>query len=162
MWSALSEVAASGVHHRQVFAKLGIEAPDVDDEWVAADLYPDAVHALARLREAGYEVGAAANQPAGADDFLRRLFPFDLIGTSALWGVEKPDPAFFDRVAEGVIADRSEIAYVGDRVDNDVLPALAAGMVAVHVRRGPWGRVQETPPGAIEIESLHELPDVLP
>ena len=39
-----------------------------------------------------------------------------------------------------------ELAYVGDRVDNDVLPAAAAGLVAVHVRRGPWGRLQRTPP----------------
>jgi FMN phosphatase YigB (HAD superfamily) len=37
-----------------------------------------------------------------------------------------------------------KIAYVGDRVDNGILPALAAGMTAVHIRR-----------------SLHELPAVL-
>jgi FMN phosphatase YigB (HAD superfamily) len=54
------------------------------------------------------------------------------------------------------------IAYVGDRVDNDVLPALAAGMVAVHIRRGPWGYLQQPPPNAIRITSLDELPDVLP
>jgi FMN phosphatase YigB (HAD superfamily) len=102
----------------------------------------------------------AANQPPGADDFLRRLFPFDLIGTSALWGVEKPSPEFFERIAEGVLAAPEDIAYVGDRVDNDVLPALAAGMVAVHIRRGPWGSRHATPPGAIVIDSLDQLPEV--
>jgi hypothetical protein len=30
-------------------------------------------------------------------------------------------------------------------VDNDVRPALAAGMAAVHLRRGPWGMLQPTP-----------------
>ena len=55
----------------------------------------------------------------------------------------------------------SRIAYVGDRVDNDVLPALAAGLVAVHVRRGPWGLLHETPAGAIQIDSLAELPEPL-
>ena len=54
-----------------------------------------------------------------------------------------------------------KIAYVGDRVDNDVGPALAAGMVGVHIRRGPWGYLQEPPAGAIRIRSLDELPAVL-
>ena len=161
MRSALAGVAERGVHHREVFAALGVEAPDVPVEWQPSDLYPDAVHCLARLREAGYVVGVAANQPRAAEDFLRRLFPFDLIGTSAVWGVEKPAPEFFERVAAGVPAERASVAYVGDRVDNDVLPALAAGMIAVHIRRGPWGRVRETPPEAIAIESLDEVPEAV-
>ena len=47
---------------------------------------------------------------------------------------------------------------MGDRVDNDVLPALDAGLVAVHVRRGPWGLLHETPAGAHQVRSLAELP----
>ena len=72
-----------------------------------------------------------------------------------------PSPAFFARVAEeaGTIPER--IAYVGDRVDNDVLPALEAGMTAVHIRRGPWGYLHEAPAEAIRIHSLDELPSVL-
>ena len=31
-----------------------------------------------------------------------------------------------------------EIAYVGDRTDNDVLPAADAGMRPILIRRGPW------------------------
>ena len=50
---------------------------------------------------------------------------------------------------------------MGDRVDNDVVPALAAGMVAVHIRRGPWGYLHEPPAEAIRIHSLDELPAVL-
>jgi FMN phosphatase YigB (HAD superfamily) len=56
----------------------------------------------------------------------------------------------------------AEVAYVGDRVDNDVLPAAAAGLVAVHVRRGPWGRLQRTPPQAtLGLDDLASLPDAL-
>ena len=58
---------------------------------------------------------------------------------SAAWGLHKPDPAFFARVAAELGLPPAAIAYVGDRVDNDVRPAAAAGMVAVFVRRGPWG-----------------------
>ena len=55
-----------------------------------------------------------------------------------------------------------EVAYVGDRVDNDVLPAAAAGLVAVHVRRGPWGRLQQTPPeAALGVDDLTSLPRAL-
>jgi HAD superfamily hydrolase (TIGR01509 family) len=162
MWSALGDVAARRVHHTQVYDDLGVEPPVVDDEWQASDLYPDAVACLSRLRDAGYLVGVAANQHAHADEFCRRLFPFDLLGISALWGVDKPAPEFFQRIAATLPCRAEEIAYVGDRVDNDVEPALAAGMVAVHLRRGPWGRAHESPASAIAVESLDELPTVLP
>ena len=36
----------------------------------------------------------------------------------------------------------TEIAYVGDRLDNDVRPAAAAGMVAIFIRRGPGRWIQ--------------------
>jgi FMN phosphatase YigB (HAD superfamily) len=52
------------------------------------------------------------------------------------------------------------VAYVGDRVDNDVLPAIACGMRAVWIRRGPWGVIGELPPGvrpALVVGSLAEL-----
>ena len=52
-------------------------------------------------------------------------------------------------------------SYVGDRFDNDVVPALAAGMVAVHIRRGPWGHLHEPPSEALRIRSLSELPEAL-
>jgi FMN phosphatase YigB (HAD superfamily) len=161
MWSALGDVAARRVHHTQVYDDLGVEPPVVDDEWQPSDLYPDAVACLSRLRDARYLVGVAANQHAHADDFCRRLFPFDLIGISALWGVDKPAPEFFRRITATLPCRAEEIAYVGDRVDNDVEPALAAGMVAVHLKRGPWGRAHDTPPEVVAIESLDELPVAL-
>jgi FMN phosphatase YigB (HAD superfamily) len=55
-----------------------------------------------------------------------------------------------------------EVAYVGDRADNDVLPAAAAGLFAVHVRRGPWGRLQPTPrEAALGLDDLATLPEAL-
>ena len=66
------------------------------------------------------------------------------------------------RAAELVELAPAELAYVGDRVDNDVLPAAAAGYAAVHVRRGPWGRLQRTPPeAALGLDDLASLPDAL-
>lgn len=53
---------------------------------------------------------------------------------------------------------------IGDRVDNDVLPALAAGLQAIHIARGPWGVVQARwleAQGLRRVRSLAELPAML-
>jgi FMN phosphatase YigB (HAD superfamily) len=112
----------------------------IPDGFVAADLYPDVLPALQGLAAAGLRVGIAGNQPAHVEDFFRKLpIELALCASSGTWRVSKPDPQFFTRIAEALDLPPSRIAYAGDRVDNDVLPARAAGMVAVHVRRGPWG-----------------------
>lgn len=57
-----------------------------------------------------------------------------------------------------------EVAYVGDRLDNDVLPAQEAGMVGIFLRRGPWAYLQEQDqpaPFRPRIDTLTELPNVL-
>lgn len=76
--------------------------------------------------------------------------PVDVRATSAEWGVAKPSPEFFTRMTRELDAPPDRIAYVGDRIDIDVLPARRAGMVAMHVRRGPWGRVQAAWPEALQ------------
>ncbi len=93
------------------------------------------------------------------EDDLRGVV--DAVGSSAGWGVRSRTVPSSSDVVELAGVPPEKIAYVGDRVDNDIVPALAAGMVAVHVRRGPWGFLQEPPPGAIRIRSLDELPAVL-
>jgi HAD superfamily hydrolase (TIGR01549 family) len=106
------------------------------------DLYPDARPCLAALRSAGYYVGVAGNQTARAGRFLRELnLPCDVLATSDEWGAVKPDVAFFDKLVEVSGHERREIAYVGDRLDNDIAPAAQAGLVTVWIRRGPWGYV---------------------
>jgi HAD superfamily hydrolase (TIGR01549 family) len=106
------------------------------------DLYPDARPCLRALKDAGYFVGIAGNQTARAGRFLRELnLPCDVLATSDDWGVVKPDVAFFDKLVAVSGHDRHEIAYVGDRLDNDIAPAAHAGLFTVWVRRGPWGFV---------------------
>jgi HAD superfamily hydrolase (TIGR01549 family) len=113
------------------------------------DVYPDATPALSRLRAAGLRVGIAGNQPAGAAAAVANLVaPGDFVATSAAWGVSKPDPAFFARLVSELGLAPAEIAYIGDRVDNDVVPAASSGLVAIHLRRGPWGVIQATWPEA--------------
>jgi HAD superfamily hydrolase (TIGR01509 family) len=120
-----------------------------------ADLYPDALPAIRGLRERGLAVGVVGNMAAENEEFIAAHV--DLVGSSQRWGVAKPEPAFFARIADELVRPPAEIAYVGDRVDNDVAPALAFGMAAVHIKRGPWGHLHEAPAGARRIDSLLEL-----
>ena len=121
---------------------------------------------LDALRSDGYAIGVVGNQPARAEGQLNQLaLPVDLVATSAGWGVSKPAPAYFTRVATAMGRAPADIVHVGDRVDNDVVPAAAAGMVSVFLRRGPWALIQRGWPGAeqarIAIDSLAELPAAL-
>lgn len=105
-----------------------------------SDLYPDVRPCLAALKADGYFVGVVGNQPARSAQLLRDLdLGVDLIATSADWGAEKPAPAFFAAVVKASGLAPAEIAYVGDRLDNDILPARAAGLRTVFLKRGPWG-----------------------
>ncbi len=130
------------------------------------DLYTDAVPCLAALRAEGYRVGLAGNQPLHAAQWLHEMgLDVQVVASSAGWGVEKPAPAFFARIVEEAGFPPAEIAYVGDRVDNDVIPAAAAGLLAVLLRRGPWSYLQAGWPEAaqarIRIDRLTELPAAL-
>ncbi len=163
--AALGATIARGEEHTELWRHLGIEKPVALGAVVyeESDLLADAVPCLSTLRSDGYLIGAAGNQSSVLEVWLRSLdLPLDVIGSSASWNVRKPDPAFFSRLADVVGRPPSEIAYVGDRIDNDVEPAAAAGLVAVHIRRGPWGLLQPASPRArIVIESLTQLPAAL-
>ncbi|MFF4039156.1 HAD family hydrolase [Streptomyces sp. NPDC001816] len=128
------------------------------------DLYEDVRPALTRLRADGVWLGIAGNQTIRAGTILQELFAdeVDLIGTSDDWGASKPDPTFFHRVAEVVPFSKDEILYVGDRIDNDIRPAAAAGMCTALVHRGPWATTQWRSAEAerlptFRVESLGEL-----
>ena len=124
-----------------------------------ADLYPDALPCLRALRERGVRVGAVGNMHSDNESFLAPHV--DFVTSSERWGVLKPAPEFFARVCEATGFDAPDVAYVGDRVDNDVLPAKQAGMVAVHIRRGPWGVLHDASEADMSIDSLAQLPAAL-
>ncbi|WP_435601936.1 HAD family hydrolase [Streptomyces sp. bgisy130] len=172
-------VIAQGRDYREVFQEFrpGFDLYEQRDARAAAgrperfdesDLYSDVRPALAQLRGDGLWLGIAGNQTVRAGAILRDLFAsdVDLIGTSDDWGASKPDLLFFERVADAVPFGNDQILYVGDRVDNDLRPAVAAGMHTALVHRGPWATVQWKTVEARElptfrIESLVELPEVI-
>lgn len=170
-FAALGVVIDQGRDHREVFDwfRPGIDLETIrppEADLRASDLYPDAVPCLEALHADGYVVGLAGNQPAWAETLLAGLgLAVDLVASSATWGVEKPSPAFFALVVEAASVPASQVAYVGDRIDNDVVPAHEAGLVSVFVRRGPWALIQErrygTGPARLVVDSLEQLPEAL-
>ncbi|HEX3256573.1 MAG TPA: HAD family hydrolase [Gaiellaceae bacterium] len=158
LMGVLGGLAARGEHHDNAWALLGVDRPA--SSWEPEELYPDAPDCLERLRGLGLSVAAVGNTPAGTEELLRDHV--ELLGSSGRWGVEKPAPEFFARLISETGLQPDEVAYVGDRVDNDVRPARAAGMCAVHIRRGPWGYLQRGREEAhVRIDSLDELPGEL-
>ncbi|WP_026208950.1 HAD family hydrolase [Catelliglobosispora koreensis] len=175
----LGGMAALDRHHRDTFeilrpgtdveaeiVKWREEDPDgLRENFDAGDLYPDVRDALEKLQRK-VTVIIAGNQPPQAKAALEKMrLPADAIFTSAEWGVEKPDQAFYLKVAEVAGVKPQEILYVGDRLDNDVLAAGQAGMRTALIRRGPWGYLHSQRPQAtkadVVIDSLHELPDIV-
>ncbi|MBB3665233.1 HAD superfamily hydrolase (TIGR01549 family) [Prauserella sediminis] len=146
-------VIARGLDYREAFqvfqpgfdldrerrARAEAGQPETFDE---TDLYTDVRPCFVNLREQGLVVGVAGNQTTRAEGILRALqLPLDVLGTSDSWNASKPSPEFFERlIAEaGVPADH--ILYVGDRLDNDIRPAVDLGIKTAVIRRGPWGHI---------------------
>lgn len=171
-FATLGAVIERGEDHRRVFEILAPEfTPERELEARAAgahhmltkeDLYPDALACVGGLKQAGYLVGAAGNHVTEIADRLASYLPLDVVSSSEQLGVEKPSPAFFVSLASLAGVEPSEAAYVGDRLDNDVLPAKQAGLVGVFIRRGPWGLLHamrlEVGAADLRIDSLSDLP----
>jgi len=166
---ALGAVLAEGGDHRSVLERFGgsrwhERAAEVESAYGGFrrdDLYPDAIRAIAGLGQAGYQIAVLANQPATRAAELEAVgVRVDVMAMSEALGVHKPDPAFFARALE-LLGDppASDVAYVGDRIDNDIRPARGAGMRAVWIRRGPWGALREDRGGDahLVVRSLDEL-----
>jgi len=156
LMGVLGGLAARGEPISNVWEILAVRRPA--STWDPVDFYADALPCFARLRSRGLVVGAVGNTPADTEELLREHV--DLVGSSGRWGVEKPAPEFFERMIAEAACGPSELVYVGDRVDNDVVPAVHAGLVAIHIRRGPWGYLQDGADRAhAQIASLDELPE---
>lgn len=127
-------------------------------------VFPDARPALRALREAGRPLVVFSNWDGRLGRLLDELGLggfFARILVSGRLPAAKPDPAAFAAV-EAAIADlpgSGRPILVGDRIDHDVEPALAAGWGAVWLDRSGAGG--SPPEGAARIEDLRQLPEVL-
>jgi putative hydrolase of the HAD superfamily len=97
----------------------------------------------------------ASNWDCSLPDWLRPTGILELgdgVVTSAEVGAAKPDPRVFERALAVAGVEPAAALHVGDKVDNDLEGAAAAGVRGVLVQRGG-----EPPPGVEAIRSLREL-----
>ena len=129
--------------------------------------YPDAEDVLQYLRSHGYKIGVIANQSLGTADRLEKwglLKYIDVVAASAELGVSKPDRAIFDKALEMAGCTAQEAVMIGDRLDNDIVPAKKLGMKTIWIRQG--FAIYQNPQNTEEqpdyiVDSLAELKKIL-
>lgn len=87
-----------------------------------------------------YRLGIICNQPPVVRRRLSEeglLDFFEVQAISSEMDLRKPDLRFFLSATAMVQAAPEECAMVGDRLDNDILPARALGMTTVRLKCGP-------------------------
>jgi HAD superfamily hydrolase (TIGR01509 family) len=118
--------------------------------------YPDVLPALGELHERGVALVVASNWDCSLPDWLAPTGILDLVDgvvTSAEVGEAKPSPRVFERALAVARVSPDEALHVGDKVDNDVQGAAAAGVRAVLLQR------KGDPPAGVE--SIRSLSDLL-
>lgn len=143
---------------------LGVGLPSWNKE--AEILYGDTVRCLEYL-SGKYKIGVIANQSLGTERRLERygiLKYIDLVVASAEEGVAKPDKRIFEIALGRSGCKASNSVMIGDRIDNDIVPAKSLGMFTVWVRQGfgqYWRIKNETEKADCTVNSLGELCGIL-
>ncbi|MBJ6362671.1 HAD family hydrolase [Paenibacillus sp. GCM10012307] len=109
------------------------------------------VEPMLRRLSAQYRLGVIANQSLGTLDRLKSYkldSYFSLMGSSAELGMNKPDPRFFQWALKEADCRPAEAVMIGDRIDNDIIPARQLGLHAIWVKQG-FAKVQPLPAGEL-------------
>lgn len=124
-------------------------------------LYDNVPNVLEYLSKT-YHLGVIANQTGDLENRLKRYgihSYFDVIISSGDVGVKKPNQEIFEKalLAAGIQAE--EAIYVGDRVDNDMIPAKKVGMKTIRVKQGMGQYHQEDKvyPSDLIVTSISDL-----
>ncbi len=139
----------------------GIELPPWHKE--AEKPYGNTESVLKQLTVKGYRLGVIANQSPGTKDRLSSwglLKYFDVVLASAEEGISKPDIEIFLRALTAAKCLPVNAVMIGDRLDNDIVPAKKVGMKTVWIKQGLGGlasAIHKNEQADYEIENLSEL-----
>ena len=125
-------------------------------------MYEEAPQVLEALYKK-YELGVIANQ---VDGLRERLESFGILKyfkyVISSWDVKvmKPDIRIFEYALKTANCQPQEAVMIGDRIDNDTVPAKSLGMKTVWIKQG-FGKLQtalaKANPPDYEVENLIEL-----
>lgn len=143
---------------------LGIELT----KWHKEDerLYRDASKCL-EILSSRYKIGIIANQSLGTKKRLEQhgiLQYIDLVVASAEEGVAKPDKRIFEIALERSNCKSNNAVMIGDRIDNDIIPANLLGMHTIWMKQGfgrYWNITQEIEKADYAVDNLMEICNIL-
>jgi HAD superfamily hydrolase (TIGR01549 family) len=157
-------------HVRHQFEKLGLKDPKREAEAAAAFYRPSekVLHRnrilLERFHQAGLKMGVVSNFYGNVETLCVEagLKPYlSVILDSILVGLKKPDPKFFQLALDRMKSEASQVAFVGDSFERDIIPAKSLGMTTFWMA----GDKKRVPPDPSQVDvivySLEDLPDAL-
>ena len=143
---------------------LNVEKP----EWRHEDekLYSDAEDCLKKL-SSKYKIGVIANQALGTEKRLENfglLKYIELVIASAEEGIAKPDKRIFEIALNRANCEPGQSIMIGDRIDNDIVPAKKLGMKTIWIKQGfgrYWNITHEEEKADYEVNNLMEIFDFI-
>ena len=144
----------------EVARQLGVKLPKWESQYER--LYTDTKDCLKKLSRI-YKIGVIANQSLGTSERLENLGVrkyIDLIIASAEEGVSKPDRRIFEIALERSCCKPENAVMIGDRIDNDIVPAKQLGMKTIWVKQGLgslWNITDESEKADMEINNLSDV-----
>jgi len=132
----------------------------------AAGVEPALDQTLQTLQNQGLKLGLISNTFLHASSLDRHMDELGLLKYlsprlySYQFPFRKPDQRIFRVGAERIGEALPNILYVGDLIKNDIVPTLALGMKAA-LKRGHSNVGKVVPPGAWEVKTLSELPELI-
>ena len=144
--------------------QLGVQLP----KWYNEDeiLYQDTAKSLEML-SSKFKIGIIANQELGTKERLEKygiLQYIDLVVASAEEGVAKPDRRIFEIALQRSDCKPSQAVMIGDRIDNDIVPAKLLGMHTIWVKQGfgqYWNVQGEDEKPDYIVNHIKEICDIL-
>ena len=143
---------------------LNVEKPQWPKE--AEILYCDTEECLKKLSKK-YKIGVIANQSLGTEKRLENfgiLKYIDLVIASAEEGVAKPDKRIFEIALERSNCAPANAVMIGDRIDNDIVPAKMLGMKTIWIKQGfgkYWKITSESEKADHVVNNLTEICNIL-
>jgi HAD superfamily hydrolase (TIGR01549 family) len=140
--------------------RKNVELPNWKHEYEI--LYNDTKICLKTLGKK-YKIGIIVNQTLGT---AKRLEDFgilqyiDLVIASAEESVAKPDRRIFEIALNRANCIPEQSVMIGDRIDNDIIPAKAIGMKTIWIKQGfgkYWNISNENERADYEVDSLEKI-----
>ncbi len=146
-------------------------APGLNRLWREAtgirEVYPETLPVVQTLHQRGYLLGVVSNTisrteiPRVLEELNLARF-FKTVVLSAVFGKRKPDPAILLEAAKRLGVAPAGCAYIGNRLDRDVVGARRAGFATVIiVHHGHHSDPRAVEPGAQPDRFIRNLREIL-